>query len=400
MKLIPRFLRRLLRRKTGIKLPRRDEPLRVLITTYTLARRSGGEMHVYDLAVSLLKRGHLPVVYSTELGPIAAELQTASVPVISDYRQLGALPHVIHSNHPAETLSAFLHFPNTPLIHTCHAFVGDEAKPLQLSRIMRYVAVDDTVLDRVVAREGIDPARTQVILNWVDTERFVPGPRLPERPRRVLLFGNAVGPQGAWQRPVVDFCRQQAWRVERVGDGTRQIAEHPEELLPRYDLVFAKAKSALEAMACARAVILAGPGGLGPMVTCENFSALQRINFGLRATQQEFTPENLAAATASYSPEESRAVSRLVRRRSDISARVDEWIALYRTVCEEFADRPPTDRLTEMREAAIGMQWLTPSWRAARQAVERVAINRVAAKEAPSAITGGECGPRLDGKQS
>src|SRR5262249_2930894 len=144
-------------------------------------------------------------------------------------------------------------------------------------------------------------------------------------------------------------------------------------------LVFAKAKSALEAMACARAVILAGPGGLGPMVTRENFEALQRINFGLRATQQEFTAENLAAATAGYCPEESLAVSRLVRRRSDISARVDEWIALYRTVCEEFAARPPTDRVTEMREAALGMQWLTPSWRAARQAMERSRVANLSA---------------------
>ena len=45
--------------------------LRVLITNTALIGHSGTECHVRDLARSLLRHGHAPVVYSTFLGAMA-----------------------------------------------------------------------------------------------------------------------------------------------------------------------------------------------------------------------------------------------------------------------------------------------------------------------------------------
>ena len=50
----------------------------------------------------------------------------------------------------------------------------------------------------------------------------------------------------------------------------------PERVLGRYDIVFAKAKAAMEAMAVGAAVVLCDFGGVGPMVTWADFDRLRR----------------------------------------------------------------------------------------------------------------------------
>ena len=64
--------------------------MRVLLTNITLASRSGTEVNVRDLALGLLRRGHRPVVYSPELGEIAAEIRAATVAVVDDLAAIAA----------------------------------------------------------------------------------------------------------------------------------------------------------------------------------------------------------------------------------------------------------------------------------------------------------------------
>src|SRR5205809_8145242 len=88
--------------------PDRMSGLRVLITNYTLATRTGTETYVRDLALGLARRGRHPIVYSTHLGEIAREIEAGTVPVIDDLGRLGTPPDVIHGHHFAETLTALL----------------------------------------------------------------------------------------------------------------------------------------------------------------------------------------------------------------------------------------------------------------------------------------------------
>ena len=50
--------------------------LTVLLTNIWLANRGGSEIVVRDFATGLLRRGHRPIVYSPELGEIAAEIRS------------------------------------------------------------------------------------------------------------------------------------------------------------------------------------------------------------------------------------------------------------------------------------------------------------------------------------
>ncbi len=60
------------------------------------------------------------------------------------------------------------------------------------------------------------------------------------------------------------------------------LVDDPERILPRYDLVFAKGRCALEAMAAGCAVIVCDAVGLGEMVTHGSVEEMRRWNFGAR----------------------------------------------------------------------------------------------------------------------
>src|SRR5947209_19020919 len=118
--------------------------LRVLLTNTTLASRTGTETYVRDLARALLARGHAPMVYSTDPGELAREIEAATVPVVDDLERVGVQPDVIHGHHLPETLTALLRFPGVPAIHFCHDWGSWYDAPLFFPRVRRFVAVDDT----------------------------------------------------------------------------------------------------------------------------------------------------------------------------------------------------------------------------------------------------------------
>src|SRR5437016_6016798 len=163
--------------------------MRVLLTNNTLADRAGTELYVRDVAIELLRRGHHPVAYSSILGPVAAELRAATVPVISSLESLGEPPDIIHGHHHYDTLAAMHWFPDIPTVYFCHGWLPWEEMPLRFPRITQYVAVDELCRERLIVEGGVSPGDIEVILNFFDEEQFPPRPPLPEVPRRVLAFG-------------------------------------------------------------------------------------------------------------------------------------------------------------------------------------------------------------------
>ena len=94
--------------------------------------------------------------------------------------------------------------------------------------------------------------------------------------------------------PVIrEACIRAGLRLDTVGIGSGNPLANPEHVLPRYDIVFAKAKAAMEAMAVGNAVVLCDFAGVGPMVSPENFAQLLPMNFGFQALTQPLTPDNV-----------------------------------------------------------------------------------------------------------
>ena len=96
------------------------EPRRVLIATITLAGGTGTAIYTRDLALALLRRGHLPIVYASQTGSLAEELRHATIPVVTDLEDVASPPDVIHGHHQFETLTALTRFPRVPALFVCH----------------------------------------------------------------------------------------------------------------------------------------------------------------------------------------------------------------------------------------------------------------------------------------
>lgn len=330
--------------------------LRVLITNNALAVRAGSELYVRDLASALLARGHTPIAYSTELGEVARELRAATVPVVDRLEALGTPPDIIHGQHHLDTMTALLHFPGVPAVYFCHGWAPWQEAAPRFPRLRHYVAVDQTCADRLRFEDGIPEECVRVLLNFVDLERFPPRAPLPPRPQRALLFGNMA--DGACIAAVRAACDRAGLSLDVAGARAGAVAGAPEALLGDYDLVFAKARAAIEALAIGTAVVLCDAIGTGPMVTSANFDALRACNFGIRALRGPLTADALAAEVRRYDAADATAVSRRVRAEAGRDAAVDEIVVLYREVLAEHAAQPAPYPDAERAAAARYLRWL------------------------------------------
>jgi hypothetical protein len=323
--------------------------LRVLITNHILLTRTGTEVYVRDLAVSLLRRGHLPIVYSPHLGEMAAEIRAGTVPVVDDLAQVGAAPDIIHGHHGLQTLTALLAFPGVPAVAICHSWVGWAEAPVIFPRVARYLAVDHTCRDRLVFEHGLAEDRVQVRLNAIDLTQFQPRSPLPIRPARALVFGNNAG--GSYLKAIQQACAQRGIAVDVAGYRSGTVLGRPQDVLGRYDVVFAKGKAALEAAAVGTAVVLADVGGIGEMVTTANFAALRPLNFGMRTLRRQPSAEVIASELARYDAADAAAVSHRLREVAGHETLVDELLDVYAEVLAE-REGAVDDAAAEMRAAS------------------------------------------------
>jgi hypothetical protein len=348
--------------------------LKVLIANATLATLTGTETYVRDLALGLLRKGHTPIVYAPELGPIAQELRRHTVPVVDNLNHIGIVPDIIHGNHNTELITALLHFEIVPSVFYCHSWTDWISAPPSHPRILAYVAVDETCRDRLVLENAIPQDRVRVRLHAADLERFTPRGPLPDKPVRALVFSNNAN-HWTHLNAVREACRQAGIELEVIGAGANASALNPESLLPNFDLVFAKARCALEALSVGTAVILCVAAGSGPMVTTAELDRLRRQNFGIRTLSEKLDAELLLGEIRRYDPKDAAAVSRRIRSTSDLGSVIDEAVALYHEVIEEFRCRTVSDPIEENHAVAEYLRSMTLAMRQKQAQQESMLAN-------------------------
>jgi hypothetical protein len=348
--------------------------LKILIVNATLASLTGTETYVRDLAVGLLRKGHSPIVYAPELGPIAQQLQRSTVPVVDNLNCVGAIPDIIHGNHNTELMTALLYFESVPAIFYCHSWRDWISSPPAHPRILAYAGVDDTCRDRLVCEHGIPENRVRVQLHGADLERFRPRKPLPDKPARALVFSNNAN-QWTHLNAVRAACKRAGIELDVAGSGVNAPVLHPESLLSEYDLVFAKARCALEALAVGTAVVLCDAAGSGPLVTTGDLDRLRRLNFGIRALSEKVDADLLLREIERYDARDAAEVSRRVRASSDLESVVDEALALYREVIAEFRDCTASQPIDENRAVAEYLRWMTLAVRREQAKYESLLAN-------------------------
>jgi hypothetical protein len=305
----------------------------ILLCCFTLRSRTGLELYTRDVALELQRRGHTPCVFTSTLGPVASELAAAGISVTTSLKSLRWTPDIIHGNYHRTTLAAVLRYPQTLAIFVCHAHDGWTGSAPDHPRIARYSGVSRLCVERLIS-QGIPAEQVGLSLNSVDTARFLPRSPLPPCPRRALLFSNYA--RASTQLiPVTEACATMGLELDVVGAGVGNSIAKPEHLLGQYDIVFAKAKAALEAMSVGAAVVLCDFGGVGPMVTAAEFDRLRPLNFGFEALTSPLTATTLQREITRYDAQDAGAVQQMVRSDCSLQAAVDKLIQAYEEVIGE-----------------------------------------------------------------
>ena len=318
--------------------------MRVLFTNNTLSERAGSELYVRDVALALLRRGHRPVAYSTRLGAVADELRAATVPVVDDLAHLAVPPDIIHGHHHLDAMTAMLRFPNVPAVYFCHGWVPWEEMAPRFPTIQLYVAIDDLCVERLQCLHGIVPDKLRVIRNFVDLERFRLRDELPAEPLRALAFSNYLSEQGGLGL-LREVCAARGIVLDAIGAATGRSEAHPEEMLGGYDIVFAKGRCALEALASGNAVIACDMTGLAGMVTPHTYEAWRSLNFGVRTLRQPTTSDTVNRALDRYDPEASREVSLRVRAEAGLEPAVEQILTVYQEAIAAHRSAPVAQAL-------------------------------------------------------
>jgi hypothetical protein len=327
--------------------------------------------------LELQKLGHEPVIYSPVVGPVAEQLQSQGIPVFSDIRQIKLVPDVIHGHHHPQTLTALLQFPDTPAVFVCHDATAWHDDPLVFPRVLRYVAVDYRCLKRFEEIDSVRRENVRVLFNAVDLSRFKPRPPLPSRPLRAAIFSN-YATRRTHATAVSQACKSLGISIDVIGKGFHTDTSTPETVLPAYDIVFAKARCALEAMAVGSAVVLCDFSGLGGMVTCANFAELRKLNFGAGTLVGALDSELIAGEINKYDAQEATRVSELARKEACLTSAAVDWLDLYNEAIAEnrvWNEQPEDNRRAE--ELAALAKYLVKWGYDARIELEKRRLNKL-----------------------
>ena len=316
--------------------------MNVLITNNQIATPTGTEVYVRDLAIALKKRGVGVEVYSPTLGPIADEIGAWGINVANSTAAIEDLPDIIHAHHFVPTVDAILRFDDVPVIYFLHDRLHTQDDPPRHSQVMKYVAVDYNCLDRLVIDNRIPEEDTAVMYNWVDTEVFKLRETFAERPSRALVFSNnAHAYEGNYFRTVKEAGKAEGLAVEGVGFGLGKSEMRPQDILGNYDIVFAKAKAAMEAMATGAHVIVCDTIGLGGSVNTENFDHFRKFNFGMKTLTGAIEKRSIIEEIKKYSVPETQQVARLIRDAAPLTRSVDGLLNLYSETIERYKNEGP-----------------------------------------------------------
>ncbi len=310
----------------------------------------GAETHVVALAKGLKKMGHSPIVVSAG-GVFVKELEKAKIPhyeaplnkkdIGSISKSLKIFKDIIkdenielihgHGRIPALNGKITSILKGIPFMTTAHA-------KFKVSFVYRYtsfwgeevISVSEDVKEHLINKFSVKPEKITLITNGIDTTRFTKGLdisaqrkelRLRDDTMKVIYSSRIAGSLAGLTKMVIEAAKEIYKENDKiefiiVGDGEdfKEIYESAEkvnaeckdkfihmlgkrtdmpQILSLGDTIICVARTALEAMACEKPVILAGGEGYMGLLSEENMETAISNNFTGRTTSEEVSVEKL-----------------------------------------------------------------------------------------------------------
>ena len=204
--------------------------MKILVASSSLTGYGGSESHTKALHAELDRQGHDVTLCEAGGIPDSTAFDVALL---------------THNLTVARFFDTFPDYPPDKVVQTVHGLVPQLEKPWTRHPI-RYVAISEGIAQ---AYPGLDMT---VIPNAVDLEVFKPTRQLPENPRVLLSLAQSDSFNDMLRR----ICRERGIEFRFRNKFRNPISEIYEEM-QEADIVVGIGRSAIEAMACGCAVLVA-----------------------------------------------------------------------------------------------------------------------------------------------
>jgi len=330
--------------------------VKVLLATNSLAHAAGSETYLLTVALALQRLGHEVGLFTFEAGEMSELAGSSGLRVATSEEQLDGGHDAIIVQDGVTSYALAERFPSVPQLFVAHTADYALQYPPQLSgAVGAVVALNDRVATRL---EALAHCPQLIRLRQpIDTRRFIPLSSLPSRPASLTVLSNYL--QGERLEIVRQAARDLGMSIAVVGvsEGGEPTLS-PEEYLYRSDIVLGCGRSALEAMACGRAVYVFGHIGADGWVTPETYEALEQDGFAGRGSRSVTDADELRTELAGYGASMGLANQSLAVRHHDAGTHAAELVAALRRLTSENGARSPDGSLREMSRL-VRLEWQT-----------------------------------------
>lgn len=294
--------------------------MRILLGTHYLAKTGGTESYTFALAMELKRLGHEVEHFAIIRGGVSSMLEEKGVPFMtSDHYDL------ILANHTTVVEQLW---PKGFIVQTCHGNIAELEQPSPYADA--YVAVSEEVREHLQSK-GYRAAA--VIANGIDCNRFCQKKPVSPTLQTMLSLCQSDVANDFIRR----CCQQEGIRFLQSNKFTDNVWSI-EELINESDLVVGLGRSAYDAMACGRCVLVydyreymgefLGDG----MLTPESIQKSMLCNCSGRSNRLKYNEEAFIKELQKYSPELGAWGREFALEHLNIEKVVEAYLDIYRGI--------------------------------------------------------------------
>ena len=311
--------------------------MKILLGTHYLAKTGGTESYTFALAMELKRLGHEVEHFAIIRGGVSAMLEEQGVPFLTSDRF-----DLILANHTTVVEQLW---PLGFTVQTCHGNIAELEQPSPYADA--YVAVSEEVREHLQSK-GYRAAA--VIANGIDCNRFCQKKPVSPTLQTVLSLCQSDVANDFIRR----CCQQEGIRFLQSNKFTDNVWAI-EDLINESDLVIGLGRSAYDAMACGRCVLVydfrdymgefLGDG----MLTPDSIGHSMLCNCSGRASRRKFDEQTFIAELHKYSPELGAWGRQFALEHLNIEKAVAAYLDIYRGIDFE-------QKLIAMKRQKLDMQ--------------------------------------------
>ena len=269
--------------------------MKILLANYTIGGNTGSETWVYTMR-NELKKGNEVRIYTLD--------------DILDYK-----PDIAIINH--NTCLFSLKYLPCKKIFTSHGIIPDLEQPIKGADV--YVSVSEEVQQNLLAK-GFESI---IIRNPIDCEKYKSIKPTNEKLTNVLFSSHY---QGKALKVIKQACQELGLNLTIIGKGNQ--VDNPVDYINDNDLVIGLGRTAYEAMACERNVIVYDYNGGEGLITPETILEYRKNNCSGRRYKKDFTINDLKEELLKYNKDLGKDLREYILENNNIKKVAKQYLEL------------------------------------------------------------------------